>query len=199
MSSFISWCNENSGFFSLVLSMVAIAVSVYAINTQNKGVVFEKRLSIYCTVDKIYQQSCRIVEICSGKTLAQQRKLIAAIIFDIDSKEKEIIRKVSALEAACTEEKANHSHEIEALVDEYTELYIKKYLYNATVDEAKIFYNSEISDCIKKLFDLYDDLRLGILSCSQEDVNRIIKSLEDTTKSFDQNHILTRMKQKLPI
>ena len=43
LMNFIHWCNENSGFFSLILSVIAIIISIIAIRAQNKGVLFDKR------------------------------------------------------------------------------------------------------------------------------------------------------------
>ena len=41
--SMIEFCNDNSGVLSMVLSVIAIIVSVKAISAQNKATLFEKR------------------------------------------------------------------------------------------------------------------------------------------------------------
>lgn len=73
---FIAWCNENEGFFSLILSIIAIVISIIAINAQNKGVVFEKRLRLYTDTYRIYKKCNIIVQVCPGKEKYAQKNTL---------------------------------------------------------------------------------------------------------------------------
>ena len=53
---------DHMGFLSLILSVIAIVVSIKAITVQSKSMVFEKRLSVYCQVELIYNTSKRVLE-----------------------------------------------------------------------------------------------------------------------------------------
>lgn len=68
MTEFIKWCNENQGFLSAVLSLVAIFAAIgipaYIAHRQNKIALFDKRFEVYLLLQKIdtYYHSIRLRE-----------------------------------------------------------------------------------------------------------------------------------------
>lgn len=192
---FIEWCNINEGFFSMLLSVVAILVSIKAISAQNKGTVFEKRLEIYCIIDKLYKNSTRIIQICSGKNLIQQRNLIATIMFDINSEESNLVHQFGKLgddEKSLPEESKN-------LIADYIQIYLEKYINDPISSQSEIFYDSQISNCIKELVSHYDNMRLGILAYTQPEIDEWIEKLNAIAMDFEQKEILKKMKKQLPL
>lgn len=68
MTEFIKWCNENQGFLSGGLSLVAIFAAIgipaYVAHRQNKIALFDKRFEVYLLLLKIdtYYHSIRLRE-----------------------------------------------------------------------------------------------------------------------------------------
>lgn len=179
----------------MLLSVVAILVSIKAISAQNKGTVFEKRLEIYCIIDKLYKNSTRIIQICSGKNLIQQRNLIATIMFDINSEESNLVHQFGKLgddEKSLPEASKN-------LIADYIQIYLEKYINGPISSQSEIFYDSQISNCIKELVSHYDNMRLGILAYTQPEIDEWIEKLNAIAMDFEQKEILKKMKKELPI
>ena len=61
--SVISWINNNAGFFSLIMSTIAVCISIDAISAQNKAAVFDKRLEIYLRVENVYNKSKQVLKL----------------------------------------------------------------------------------------------------------------------------------------
>lgn len=51
------WFSENEGGLSVLLSALAVVISLLAIGAQNKGVLFEKRAAAYYEVGAIYKKA----------------------------------------------------------------------------------------------------------------------------------------------
>lgn len=66
---FIAWYNENEGFFSLILSIIAIVISIIAINAQNKGVVFENDLNCMSMQIEFSSRARRLQNVVKGDQL----------------------------------------------------------------------------------------------------------------------------------
>ena len=66
MTEFIKWCNENQGFLSAGLSLVAIFAAIgipaYVAHRQNKIALFDKRFSVITTLLQIIEFSKNIVK-----------------------------------------------------------------------------------------------------------------------------------------
>ena len=196
IEQFIEWCNKNEGFFSMLLSVVAIGVSIKAIFAQNRGAVFEKRLEIYCTVDNLYKNSRRIIETCFGKDLIKQRNLLATIMFDYNSREKFLVREFGKLKG---EEDESFDDAKSSILMDYMDLYLEKYVNDTISSQAEIFYNSQISNSVKELVSHYDNMRLGILAYTQPEIEEWIEKLNAIVMDFEQKDILKKMKKELPI
>lgn len=197
MACFVTWCNGNAGFFSLLLSVIAVITSIFAISAQNKSTVFKERLSIYSTTLDMYRKGCRIVEICKGKRVETQKKMIALVMFDLGSDEQKIIEKCCQGSFHENDEKA--ADRFKTLMDRYTKIYFEKYMNDSFVAEAEIFYEPVVYNYISKLYGFYDDMRLCILACEQEEINTWIDDFDCLLKQIQQKHILEKMKRKLPL
>lgn len=173
---------------SIILSLIAIFVSIYAISSQNKGVVFEHRLSIYCKVSDMYERCSRIIKLCTGKDIKLQKEIISAILFKFDSEEYKIATKVIN----------DSSRESTNIMDRYAELYISKediFFHH----ESKIFYEKLIYDNIQLLANKYDTMILSYLLYDKNEMNEFIENLNVIIKKYDEEKILEKMKNKLPI
>ena len=181
-------------YLPLVLSSVAILVSIASIRAHNKGVVFEKRLEIYCETEKLYQKSVRIIELCPCKMDGAQNSLIGQILFDFNSPEQQLLER-----SATIKDKSLKSPKFAELADKYAEVYFQKYLHGSKIDNAGIFFSKEIADCIKRLYDHIDEMRLGILVYEQKEIAEWIEELNRMIMDIDEREILKKMKKKLPI
>lgn len=181
---------------SLFFSAVAIIISVYAIVSQNKGVVFEHRLSIYIKVCKIYNQCQRILEICPGKRAEVQKRLIATVLFEIKSDKLKISHKFIQ---SFGEETDVLTQKQAKLLDKYANYYIRDHLNESLNQECDIFFDPKIYSHVQKLYAEYDNLLLGFLTFTEDDLTNEYKSLEVILSEFRRDKILSKMKRKLPI
>jgi len=198
MNDFILWCNRNSGFFSLLLSAIAIIISIHAIHAQNKGAVFKERLEIYTYVLDMYERSCRIVAKCRGISIHRRKAIIAIIIFDIGSREQDIVEEYYK-EKALAPKSNNHKIQKTHLLMEYLDIYLKKYNNDSMITKASIFYKSAITDSIKKMYNIYDTLRLNLLIYEENEIDALIQELDDILVEIHRKHILKKMRRHLPI
>lgn len=190
---FIAWCNENEGFFSLILSIIAIVISIIAINAQNKGVVFEKRLELYVNADRIFKSCELIVKRCTGRQARNQKNLISLILFRPNSQEAECLRELR---------NTNEQNDRYAqLLDEYVSIYIEKHMQEKEkiVEELAIFYPQKIAAYIQKLIFYYDELLVSFPILERAEIDEWIENVKKVLDLIEEKKILAKMKWKLPI
>lgn len=189
---FVAWCNENEGFFSLILSLIAIVISIIAINAQNKGVVFEKRLRLYADACRICKKCSIIVQVCSGKEEYAQKNEISFILFRINSREAEILRTLKN-----EEEESRHSQ----LLDEYTAIYIELYMKEneQRIDDLYIFYQSDIVYYMDQLFSYYDYLLVSVPVLDKQEIDKWIEQVKKILDEIEKGDLLKKMRRKMPI
>ena len=153
------WFTNNEGGLSVLLSALAVVISLLAIAAQNKGVLFEKRAEVYYAVGAIDKKLRRILDKGLQKSAAASRFICAVILFSAGSEEYAVFEALRPLEqawekayiAAKEEDKAALEKQfledarVKALLDRYAEIYQKKYLENALADEAELLYGNAIA------------------------------------------------------
>lgn len=170
-------------------NLLRVVISIYAITAQNRGVVFEHRLSIYVETQTIYSQYKKIMGKASQVEFQRQKSLIATILFGFNTDEGELIEKYLNLSS---------NESTDALV-EYMDTYISKYLSNSLVENCKIFYNEDISTQVGKLYSSYDIFRMTFLVYTEEEMMQAYQEIKAVLNEFQQKNILKKMKRKLPI
>lgn len=197
--AFISWCNSNSGFFSLLLSIIAIGISVLAISAQNKGVLFEKRVSIYYETYKMYKGIKRVIdEVNSSKSAANIIYLAAATIFEPESEESAIFQQLKKYDSDETKDD-NTKNKIDEMISKYFDIYSKKYLISHLTEEAELLYGKDISYLIDNLYEAYDSLRMALIISTPDDISYWAKSAKKVVDDVDQKKLFSRMKKMLPL
>lgn len=188
---FIAWCNENEGFFSLILSIIAIVISIIAIKAQNKGVVFEKRLRLYTDTYRIYKKCNIIVQVCPGKEKYAQKNEISSVLFRINSREAEILSEL----------KNEAENRPSQLLDEYISIYIESYMKEneRRIDDAYIFYQYDIAHYLDQLFSYYDYLLAAVPTLEKREIDKWIEEVKKILDVIDRGSILKKMRRKMPI
>ena len=186
----------SSESISLIVSIAAIIISIWGIISQNRGIVFEHRLSIYTKTIEIYNQCLRITQLCPGKGIKSQRKLIAIILFAFNSREVELSEEY-------IEERANEKAPLTLketdLLTKYINLYGSNSSYHFLDQECEIFFDKQIYSCAKDLYFEYNDLAFSFLLLSEEQLDEKYKKLEKILSEFQSRKILNKMKKKLPV
>ena len=207
--NFIHWCNANNGFFSLILSAIAIIISIIAIRAQNMGVLFEKRAAVYYKTYAIHSKLTRILELYPAEKIpnAFSRYVIAIVIFDIGSEESHIFERLKPIEKEWKSDQNNQStnqqnwfdsEEAKSLVDRFAEIYVEKYTATQLVDDAALFYNEEIAQSVKGIFAAYDLGILSLLFLTPPEIREWLKKVEDAMQLFNKKRTLKKMRRKLP-
>ena len=209
LMNFIHWCNENSGFFSLILSVIAIIISIIAIRAQNKGVLFDKRATVYYKTYEIHSRLARILELFPAEKTPNifSRYVIAMIIFDIGSEESRIFKTLKPIEKEWQSDRNNQnmnqknwfdSEKAKPLVDRFAEIYAEKYTTTQLVDDAALFYNEKIAQSVKEIFTVYDSGVLALLCLTPSEIQKWLQEVEDALQLFNKKHTLKKMRRKLP-
>lgn len=190
---FIAWCNENEGFFSLILSIIAIVISIIAINAQNKGVVFEKRLKLYVNANRISKSCASIAKCCKGRPATGQINLISLILFKPNSREAECLRELGS-----TTEQSEQYHQ---LLDTYTSICIDVYLKeNEKInEELSVFYPPRIARYIQDLLFYYDELLMSFPILETAEIEEWINNVQKILDVIEEKNILKKMKRKMSI
>ena len=116
-------------------------------------------------------------------------------MFDINSEESNLVHQFGKLgddEKSLPEESKN-------LIADYIQIYLEKYINDPISSQSEIFYDSQISNCIKELVSHYDNMRLGILAYTQPEIDEWIEKLNAIAMDFEQKEILKKMKKQLPL
>lgn len=209
LTNFIHWCNANSGFFSLILSVIAAIISIVAIRAQNKGVLFEKRTAVYYKTYEIHSKLTRILELYPAEKTPNifSRYVIAIIIFDIGSEESRIFETLKPIEKEWQSDRNNQnmnqknwfdSENAKPMVDRFAEIYAEKYTTTQLVDDAALFYNEEISQSVKEIFTVYDSGVLALLCLTPSEIQKWLQEVDDALQSFNKERTLKKMRHKLP-
>lgn len=182
---------------SIVISIGALVVSIYAICTQKKGIVFKHRLEIYSKVNSIIQKCDSILKRCPGKREKEQKQGIASILFDSKSDELSIAYQYITNESILNiqEAKKENFH----LENKYFEVYFSKYYGDSLCQECQIFYSKEICSHVQKLYSEYNKLLGTFLFKNKESLEQTYEEIKSILKEFQQNKILEKMKKKLPV
>lgn len=86
-----------------------------------------------------------------------------------------------------------------AVLDQYIEMYLKKYLNDSLCEESDIFFRKQIGSQVKKLYSAFDELMLGFLVLTEDELSHTYQKLKAILDEFQQNKILEKMKKKLPV
>ena len=206
------WFSENEGGLSVLLSALAVVISLLAIGAQNKGVLFEKRAAVYYEVGAIYKKLCCILEKGLRTSAATSRFLCAVILFSPGSEEYSVFEALRPLEqdwekayaAAKEAEKAAMEIQfledvrVKALMDRYAEIYQKKYLETRLTDEAELLYGKAIGAQVAALSRVSDELLLGLPVLTREDIQSWAEKTRPVLREFETKRVLGRMKRRLP-
>ena len=206
------WFTNNEGGLSVLLSALAVVISLLAIGAQNKGVLFEKRAAVYYEVGTIYKKLRRILEKGLRTSAATSRFICAMILFSPGSEEYSIFEALRPLEqvwektyaAAKETDKAAlemqflEDARVKALMDRYAEIYQKKYLETRLTDEAELLYGNAIGAQVAALSGAYDELLLGLPVLTREDIQNWAEKTRPVLREFEAKRVLGRMKRRLP-
>ena len=213
---FIEVCNCNEGILSLIVSIVAIVISVKASKAQNKAALFEKRLSLYCEIESTYSICKKILKHCNKPyDLGTKRKIMMAI-FRMDSREYNIVnkaltieskkQKVSKIKAEGSEMQKVWKGKLEGLekerrklIDQYINLYIST-LDSSFEDKTKLLFSDKkaVEDAIK-LYYLFDSIKLAIINIDVKTIEHWMQSIKDITKNIEKDKVLKRLAKDLPL
>lgn len=196
----INFILSNTGssidLISIVISIGALVVSIYAICTQKKGIVFKHRLEIYSKVNSIIQKCDSILKGCPGKCEKEQKQCIASILFDSKADELDIAYQYIDKSIENTKEAQKETFLLE---NKYFEVYFSKYYGDSLYQECQIFYSKEICSHVQKLYSEYNKLLGGFLFRNKESLEQTYEEIKSILKEFQQNKILEKMKKKLPV
>ena len=202
MREIIDFCNKNEGALSLLLSCIAVVISVSAIRSQTKSAVFEKRLDVYCRIEDIYCKLARITEVCNKPGKIKRKHIINLILFKLNSPETEIVREI--LDAA---EKENldpallfeKNVEIKELADRYSEFCAEEMDFTFENRIALLFKNKEAVNEAVKIFNDYESLKLGFLFYEEDELLKFLEKIQRDIDSFCCKDTLKKLKRDLPI
>ncbi len=181
----------NTEVISLIISGVAILISIYAITAQNRGVVFEHRLSIYIEVQTIYDNCRRIVERCPKIDFQKQKGIIAMVLFGFNTAEADLVKKYL--------DQSSSKNEGMAAFLEYLDINLSKHLDTALLQDCKIFFNQKVYENVEELYSTYDGFRLTFLASTEEEITRSYQKMKLVLDDFQKQKVLKKMKRKLPI
>ena len=195
----ISWLNDNSGVFSLLVSVVAIVVSVYAVRAQNRGVVAQERLSLYREVYDTYKRCTLVAEHCEEKAMSTVGKFIAASnLFEYGSAGAEFVRtyKICSLKQDSTEaEQAEHRE----ATKEYGK-FLQKVTSRHREVEIELFFDRECALLTEQLYNSCFKFMRGITFWEEDEKFAEWKADADKIlREFDEKKVLEKMKRKLPL
>ena len=207
-AKFISFCNTNYGVFSLLVSIVAIVISLKAIKSGNKSAMLEKRLSLYCQIESIYYQCKKITERCKKITercaipcSISTKRTIMAIIFDLNSKEYDVLEKAINIESQRLSEKDAEKLTKQQceLCDEYAELYLKTMNPCFEARVKLLFSNKKAVENALELYRLFDNLKLSLIAYQIDELEKTIQEMETAVKKFEDKRVLKYLKRDLPL
>lgn len=206
------WFTDNEGGLSVLLSALAVVISLLAIGVQNKGVLFEKRAAVYYEVGAIYKKLYQELETDVLLGTATYRFFFAVNLFPSGSEEYGVFEELHQLEqeweaeCAAVEEEDRAALEEELFEDErakalrgrYTDIYRKKHLENHLIDETELLYGKDIATQVLALYRAYDFLVMMLPILTHEELEDWVERTRPVLREFEAKRVLGRMKRRLP-
>ena len=193
---FIGWCNQNEGFFSLILSMIAIGISIYAIGAQNRSTVYKERLDAYCEIENICLKMERILD-ARRKSVNQDESNITFLLLD-NRKQIMLVEKTKDL-ITCSQIGGRNSAEHQQLIRKYWDIYSGIYSFDELKKRTRLFYADCDAECLLELIRQYDNLIFDYILFDYSHTSQQLEKLENLINNIQKKNILKRMKRKLPI
>ena len=194
-----------------MLSIIAIFISIVAIVEQNKGILFEKRASVYYETYDIYNKLSQIIRLWESIKHVPSKSAIVGIIFEYGSEEVNLLNDYMKIErqslndqtSNCGTEsqttiQSNSGNQLLALMDRFVDIYLRKYYKPHLIDDVKLLYSDKASDQVKDLYDTYDHLLLGIMVMDTTEIENNLQKANEILQSFEKSHVLKAMRKKLP-
>ena len=201
--SMIEFCNDNSGVLSMVLSVIAIIVSVKAISAQNKATLFEKRLEIYCNIEAVYSSGRKILHWCESRDTKHRKRIIMSVMFNYGEKEFDLIKAALDLEESMLpgvqEENKEKETQIMDLAEQYIDICLMK-SDGAVEQQLKLlFYNQRATEIASKLYSAYEGIRFGFILAEDDNIEKSLKELREIIDQFENEKVLKYLKNDLPL
>lgn len=188
----------------VIIALLSFFVAVRAMKLQHKSIVYNNRLEIYTEVERLYKKCICIVQ--KSKTIKNvySRKIfIASCMYGMGDEEYRVVT-----DAVEKEKKSkNKKSKVKALLQEdwvrllgtYSDLYIKKYLDNDIESKMNLFFSEKLAKSVMKVYNCYDELRLGIILFEEEELDERMDQLQESIEEFEKCKVLKKMKRKLPV
>lgn len=203
MKSIIQFLNCNDGACSLLLSTVAIIISIVAIRSQTKAALIDKRLSLYSEIEAVLLCVRRIIELYRPSSpLMAKKAIIKTLLFQFGSTEFHIVDQVISIEC-----KQNRSKKVskklkkqqKELLNEYVRIYAQKKDYYFISKVKLMFSRKKAAECFSILYSRYDDIKLSLLLINEKELDRKINELKVALDTCEKHNILNKFLKDLPL
>lgn len=201
--SIIEFCNNNSGVLSMVLSVIAIIVSVKAISAQNKATLFEKRLEIYCNIEAVYSAVLKILQWCESRDTRHRKRIIMSVMFNYGEKEFDLIKAALDLEESMVpgaqKENEEKEKQIMYLAEQYIDICLMKSDNTIEQQLRLLFSNERATEIASKLYSTYEGIRFGFILAEEDNVEKSLKELRKIIDQFENEKVMKHLKKDLPL
>lgn len=209
MNNFLIWCDNYETLidllltiFALLISVIAISISIRTSKQQTKLDLWDKRFEVYLPFTEMVNQIQKICSIMENRSDFDLKRLVANMMYvpQVDE-EYEISHKILQLEKKIFQKKANgekivhYEKRLQILNDKKFALDYNRFIkYNSIFKRTELLFPSEIARMVQIFWKAYGDLLLSNTLAYQADV-KYAELLLPLKQVFSENDMETTISQ----
>lgn len=204
----VDLCNQNQGFVSalltisaLILSFIAIVISVLTSKSQVQAQLLERRITVYSKFKEVYSVCNRIIDNIDVKLPYYLKlRLFVGELFLYNTAEYHIAYRLTYLKPLLDTSDLNTDEDTK-LIEEWSDKFFEITKYETSIrreleelkTEIHLLFSEEIENNILELLEKYQEFRWDIYDVNETQLKRRIENLKVAFDRIDNNIIFDKM------
>lgn len=208
----VELCNNNQGFISailtigsLLLSVIAIIISLSISKGQVQAQLLERRINVYSNVKEVYTIAKELLEKTKGNySYYRKMGLITAILFLYNSNEyntavklMDLYQEIKKREAEGNDKNDEYLNLLEECVDTNIEMLNYESSINKELENLKTYlhllYSKDVNESLVRLIENYQEFRKDLWDLDEKKLEERFNNLEAVFNKVNTENVFLKM------